>query len=85
MVCPFEILLVLLGVFLLRYAMTSEGGTRYSQISGGMLCLVAALWAWRLFGWAPWFAYLAFFLLVTLPIAEIVLARMLNKSDQYWL
>ncbi len=84
MIWPFSILLVLLGFFLLRFAMASTGQTRHTQILGGVLCFIAAFWAWHLFGWAPWFGLLAFFLLVVLPVAEIVLAILLNKTDKYW-
>lgn len=81
---PFAILLVLLGIFLLRFAMSSSGALHAAQQLGALACFVAALRAWQVFGWSPWFVWLAFFLLVVLPIIEIVLARVFDGTDKYW-
>lgn len=82
---PLTTCLILLGFFQLRFAMARRGSQSQVHLLGGLLCFSAGLLSWYLLGWVSWIAYLMFFLLIILPIAEIVLARRLNHTNQYWI
>lgn len=82
---PFTTSLILLGFFLLRFAMARSGVLKRLHRLGALLCFAVALGSWQLFSWTPWLGSLLFFLLIILPIVEIVLTSKLDHTESYWI